>query len=214
MAASKIVVASLPLLVVAACAGPATTSAQVNYAETKTYVIDLPVGDAPFDTLAVSWVHRMDQPYVFIDHYGSYTETGTLIPVLLREMTAQGLEPSGPPFCLFYDDPAAFPAAELRSRACVPIRAPRSPLSPLNYEVLASRAVAYAFVSGPYPEVPRAYPKIIEFMAGMNWVVDGPIREIYIVQPSTANGPRELVCHVEIPAGPKSAPNTSEIGGI
>jgi len=210
---------ALPLLALLAltalaCVGPSATSSQTGFAEQRTFVPSLPVSHPPFDQIEVSWMQRLDQPYVYVDHYGSYTETGTHLPSLLREMRIQGIQADGPPFCLFYDDPAAIPAAELRSRACVPISTPRSPAAPLGYDVLPSRTVAYAFVSRPYPDVPRAYPKILEFMAGMNWVMAGPIRETYIVPPSSANGPREYLCEIQIPTQTKSAPNTAEIGGI
>ncbi len=207
---------ALAALTAAACFGPATMSSQTGFAEQRTFVPSLPVSHPPFDDISVSWIQRLDQPYVYVDHYGSYTETGAHLPSLLREMREQGLQmqTNSSPFCLFYDDPAAIPAAELRSRACIPISAPRSPLAPLGYDVLPSRTVAYAFVSGPYPDVPRAYPKIFEFMAGKNWVMGGPIREIYIVPPTSANGPREYLCEIQIPTRTKSAPNTAEIGGI
>lgn len=171
------------------------------------YVPDLPVSHPPFDTVdavQASWKQRMDVPYVFIEHFGSYASTGALIPTLKRELEAQGLEADGPPFGLFYDDPARTPVAELRSRACIPIRGPRAVLAPLEYEVLRSTTVAYAFVSGLYPEVPRAYPGVFAYMERMDWERAGPIREIYLVPPGERPEPEALVCEIQIPARPRS----------
>jgi DNA gyrase inhibitor GyrI len=165
-----------------------------------TYVPDLPVSRPPFDEVHASWKQRLDQPYVFFEHFGSYTETGALIPALHRELLAQGLAPAGAPFCLFYDDPGKTAVAELRSRACIPITGPRSPLAPLRYEVLPSTTVAYAFVSGHYPDVPRAYPGVYAFMNRMGWVENGPIREIYLVPPGANPKPDALLCEVQVPA--------------
>ncbi|MEZ6020369.1 MAG: GyrI-like domain-containing protein [Planctomycetota bacterium] len=160
-------------------------------------------GGAPYDTVQASWKQRLDQPYVYLEHVGSYTETGTLLPALHRELAAQGLEPAGAPFCLFYDDPALVPAYQLRSRACVPIEGARSPQSPLAYDVLPSTTVAYAYTSGAYPDAPRAYPGIYRYMQLMNWVENGPIREIYLVPPGPGTPYSELVCEIQIPSAPR-----------
>ncbi|MEZ6004268.1 MAG: GyrI-like domain-containing protein [Planctomycetota bacterium] len=167
------------------------------------YVPDLPVAAPPYDTVQASWKQRLDQPYVYLEHVGSYTETGTLLPALHRELAAQGLEPAGAPFCLFYDDPALVPAYQLRSRACVPIEGARSPQSPLAYDVLPSTTVAYAYTSGAYPDAPRAYPGIYRYMQLMNWVENGPIREIYLVPPGPGTPYSELVCEIQIPSAPR-----------
>ncbi len=164
------------------------------------YVPDLPVSVPPYDRVHASWKQRLDQPYVFIEHVGSYTETGALIPILQREMLAQELEPAGPPFALFYDDPGVVEAERLRSRACIPIGGKRSPRMPLQYDVLASTTVAYALVSGPYPDVPRSYPGIYAYLERQGWAENGPIREVYLVPPSSVESWDELLTEVQIPA--------------
>jgi effector-binding domain-containing protein len=199
----SLALAALSLGAVAACTGP-PTNAQVGVdppAAFKTFTPDLPTSHPPYDEFYASWVLRSDTPYVYMEHYGSYTTTGAHLPALMREMRVQGIEASGPPFCLFYDDPAVVPRDQLVSRACVPIDTPRSPRSPLRYDVLPSKNVVYAFVSGPYPDVPRAYPKLLDHMAQLNpnWVVDGPIRETYLVPPSQAARPEDYLCWIEVP---------------
>ncbi len=169
------------------------------------YMPDLPVGAPPYTTVHASWKQRLDQPYVYIEHIGSYTETGALIPAVHRELLAQGMEADGAPFGLYYDDPASVPSSQLRSRACVPIKGLRSPQSPLAYEVLPSTTVAYAYVSGPYPEVPRAYPRVYQFLNTMNWVENGPIREIYLVAPLPGVPAEDLITEIQIPGAPGAA---------
>ena len=184
------------------------------FAEQRTFVPSLRVSHPPYDEFHAAWMQRLDQPYVYVDHYGSYTQTGAHIPSLLREKKVQGLEDDGPPFCLFYDDPASVPTAELRSRACVPIRSARSPRTPLSYDVLPSTTVAYAFVSGPYPDVSKAYPHMFEFMAGQNWVAAGPVREIYYVPPSSVDHPSEALTESLVPVGrPLWAGSADQRGG-
>ena len=203
--------ATLLVSALMACAGPGSTQAnvpghgviQVPQNGVK-YTPDLPINAAPYQEVHASWKQRLDQPYIYLEHVGSYTETGTLIPALHRELAAQGLEASGAPFCLFYDDPALVPPASLRSRACLPISGPRSPRSPLAYDVLPSTTVAYAYAAGPYTEAPRMYPGIYRFMAHLNWVENGPIREIYLVPPTAGVSPDQLICEVQIPAAPRA----------
>jgi len=168
-----------------------------------TYVPDLPISHPPYDRIQASWKQRLDVPYVYLEHRGPYSGTGALIPVVHRELAAQGLEPDGPPFGLFYDDPAATPAAALRSRACIPIRGRRAVHAPLGYEVLPSTTVGYAIVSGAYPEAPRAYPGIFAYLDRMSWERDGPIREIYLVPPGESPDPAHLLCEIQVPARPR-----------
>jgi effector-binding domain-containing protein len=160
---------------------------------------DLPISRPPFDRVKASWKDRMEVPYAYLEHRGTYAETGALIPALLRELAAQGLEPDGAPFALFYDDPGRTPAGQLRSRACVPVRGRPRILAPLRFEVLPSRTVAYAFASGAYPEVPRAYPGLLRYAEGMNWQPAGPIRETYLVAPGPGVRMEELLTEIQVP---------------
>lgn len=165
----------------------------------RTYATLIPVSHPPFDEFHANWMQRLDQPYVFIDCYGHYGDATSHIPMILREAAAQGLEVSGAPFALFYDDPAETPVAELRSRVCLPISGPAAPKAPLAYDVLPSQAVVHAYVTGPYPDAPTAYPKLLEYMRQIRKAPAGPIREIYIVQPAAAETTRDLLCEIQIP---------------
>lgn len=184
------------------CAGgaDAETQAQALVQPGLRYQIDLPVSHPPFDTFHASWRVRLEEGYVFLEHYGSYADTGAHIPALLREMRVQGIEPTGAPFCLYYSDPATTARDRLYSRACVPIAGVRSPRTPLDYDVLPPVSVAYAYVSGPYPDVPRAYPRLSDWMSKLNWTLDGPILARYIVPPSTAASNGDYLCEIQMPA--------------
>lgn len=161
---------------------------------------DLPVGRAPFDELEVSWKQRIAQPYVYLEHRGSYTGTGALIPTLQEAMIREGVEPAGAPFALYYDDPGKVPVARLRSRACIPVAGPRVERAGFRRDVLPSTTVVYGFVGGPYPEVPRAYPRLYAYLERMNWVENGPVLERYLVAPGEVASFDELVTEVQIPA--------------
>ncbi|MEE2941471.1 MAG: GyrI-like domain-containing protein [Planctomycetota bacterium] len=195
-----LMLAAIPWLA-SGCAGgaDADTQAEALVQPGLRYQIDLPVSHPPYDTFHASWRVRLEEGYVFLEHYGSYTDTGAHIPALLREMRVQGIEPTGAPFCLFYSDPATTSRDRLYSRACVPIAGVRSPRTPLDYDVLPPVSVAYAYVSGPYPDVPRAYPRLSEWMGRLNWTLDGPILARYIVPPTQAASTGDYLCEIQMP---------------
>ncbi len=160
---------------------------------------DLPISAPPFSNVEANWKQRIDQPYVFVEFVGSYTETGRLLPMVHRAMQAQGIDPAGPPFALYYDDPGVTPIERLRSRACVPVEDRVSVSGDLAFDLLPSTTVVYAFASGAYPEVPRAYPEMYRYMAESGWVENGPIRETYLVAPNVAQGFENLLTEIQIP---------------
>src|SRR6187397_2374181 len=93
------------VLLAAACAAP-TPQAAPPSAPAPAVATDLSVARAPFEVVDANWKHRLDQPYVYLERTGSYTEVGKLLSEVIAAMAVQGLEPSGPPFALYYDDPA------------------------------------------------------------------------------------------------------------
>jgi DNA gyrase inhibitor GyrI len=198
----------LPLAIFAACTAPAGEPQAISSATPAVQAseirasLDLPVSEPPYDAVHANYKERLDQPYVFLEIHGSYTETARELARVRAELTALGVEPSGPPFALFYDDPGHTPVAALRSRACIPVATEVAPKSPFAFDILPSATVAYAYVGGAYPDVPRAYPGIYAFMTKMHWVENGPIRESYLVPPSSVTNWSSLVCEVQIPVAP------------
>jgi AraC family transcriptional regulator len=181
-------------------AGCAATTAHQRPDATEALQTDLALSLAPFEHVEANWKQRLDQPYVYIELRGSYTEIGRTLERVDQALRAQAIEPSGPPFALYYDDPGQVAASELRSRACFPVSQRVDARAPLAFDVLPGTTVVYAYVAGPYPEVPRAYPGIYGYLAHMHWREAGPIREIYLVNPATVQSYDQLVTEVQIPA--------------
>lgn len=161
---------------------------------------DIPVSVAPFEDVAVNWKQRMARPYAFIEARGSYTGIGALLQEVSRLAAEQELPVDGPPFALYYDDPGSVPVSELRMRACLPLERPGNSREPLAESLLEDATVVYAFVGGPYPEVPRSYPALYRYMDELGWQEAGPIREVYMVNPATVADYAELVTEVQVPA--------------
>lgn len=189
--------------ILAACAvgdgpgSPASGSAgEPLQIETPDLALTLP----PYSDVHANWKQRLDQPYVFVDWVGSYTRIGEALAQADKLVREQGFEPSGPPFALYYDDPGHVDMAALRARACFPIDRVVTPRAPLKFDQLESTTVVYAFVAGPYPEVPRSYPGLFEYMRSLAWSENGPIRETYLVDPGKVSDWNQLVTEVQIPA--------------
>ncbi len=163
---------------------------------------DLRIGEFPFEGLEVNWKHRLDQPFVFVETLGDPQTFGDVLDRMLTATIAQGIEPAGAPFGMFYANPLDPPEGGLRMRACLPVGPGTLAEKPLRYEVLPSTVVVYAFVAGPYPEVPLAYDGLFEFIEGMGWRPTGPSREVYYVSPALVSDLSLLVTEVQIPAGP------------
>jgi effector-binding domain-containing protein len=168
-----------------------------------TYTPDLPISRAPFEVVHANYKERLEQPYAFVELRGSYVETGRALPALHDRIRAAGLEPSGPPFGLYFDDPGRVPVAELRSRACIPLAGVPDAGADVQFDLLPRAHVVYAVVAGPYPEAPRAYPGLYRYLTSMGWVEAGPIREIYLVPPSEVGSFDALLCEIQIPAAPR-----------
>ena len=192
----------LPLLLLAGCSASSTTTGTTAPTSQgpNTFVADLPIARAPFRDVLVYWKQRLDQPYVFVEARGSYTNVGRSLERVFALAASAGIEPTGAPFALYYDDPGKVAVDALRLRACLPVAKPVEARGELGYDVLESTTVAYAFVAGPYPEVPRSYPALFAYLARMDWVENGPIREIYLVNPGEVQDFAELVTEVQVPA--------------
>lgn len=193
------------LLLITACATVETSADTTADSSGTTWVYnsDLPVSHPPFEKVHCNWKDRLDQGYVYLDHRGPYSGTGALLPEVHRLLALQGIQPSGPPFALYYDDPKSVDPARLRSRACVPVESWTRATSPLSADTLASRTVAYTVASGPYPQVPMCYRGLFRYMDKMNWTLAGPIREIYMVPPSEVASYELLLCEVQAPVARK-----------
>jgi AraC family transcriptional regulator len=163
---------------------------------------DVAIARPPYHSVATEWKERLDQPYVFLELVGPYSDTGRFLGELRSHLEAQGLRASGAPFALFYDDPLRVAPENCRSRLCVPVETQVAVGAPLGFAVLPGVRVVYALVSGPYNSVSAAYPAMFDVLRTRNWVLDGPIREIYLVDPTRVASFDELVTEIQMPWRP------------
>lgn len=199
--ASILVLASL----LAACHAPGAarpTTASAELSEAVRADLDLPVAEPPYRDVRANWKERLEETYAYVELRGSYTETARALGGLFQALSSASVTPTGVPFALYYDDPAHTSVAELRSRACVPVPADAKLAAPYAVDVLPSAPVVYAYVGGPYGDVPRAYPGIYAYLKKLGWAEAGPLRECYLVSPGSVSDYSRLVTEVQIPGQP------------
>ncbi|MSR63215.1 MAG: GyrI-like domain-containing protein [Planctomycetes bacterium] len=148
-----------------------------------------------------NWKERMAQPYVFVEHTGDYRKLGDAMRTLLTLAQESGVERSGAPFALFFDDPGHVPLERLRARACLPVKQSPDHLEGLRFEILPRAMVVYARVAGAYTEVSRSYQALFVYLRELGWQSSGPIREVYLVNPADVVGYDQLETEVQIPWG-------------
>jgi DNA gyrase inhibitor GyrI len=181
-----------------ACQSPAGPNEGSSTWSAGASLPDVPLSLAPFENVHVNYKQRLSEPYIFLEHRGDYRQAGARIAELLAAARSQDAPIQGAPFILYFDDPAVTPVDELEARICIAIANDFMARQPLFMDMLPGVMVAYAAVAGPFPEVPRAYPGILAFLAGRNWQPRPPIREIYLVSPAD-HLPADLVTEVQIP---------------
>jgi len=168
-------------------------------ARTPGHSPDVALSRPPYDQVHVDWKQRVEQPYIYLELLGDTREAGRWIPLLVEHAAKQNAPVSGPPFGLYFDDPARTPVAERRARICLPVAAQLSVASPLGFAVLPAANVAYARVSGAYPDVMHSHAGVFGYMRERGWALDGPVRETYLVNPATVRGHEELITEVQVP---------------
>ena len=183
-----------PLLMLAACTATAPPSALERDAVTRTpaelaRAAGVALTTAPRGEVNAQWKERLSQPYVFLEHRGARRDFGQTMRRLLELARRAGVGSGGSPFGLF-DERAP-------SRACLPVAAPPEKAA-LSYDVLPAAMVAYAVVTGAYPEVPRSYAGIEDWMAGRGWSRRGAVREVYLVNPAEVADYADLATEVQI----------------
>lgn len=134
-------------------------------------------------------------------HKGSYFEIARAFDKLGATLASRGLFAQGGHMVgVYYDDPAAFAAADLASHAGfeLPVAAPVAP--PLEEVRLAAGPHAVLTYTGPYSGLPAAYDQLYR-----NWLptsgrqpADSPMFEVYLNSPLDT-APEALVTEICMP---------------
>ncbi len=115
----------------------------------------------------------------FIEHRGSYSAIYDAMRELKEWIDKNGIEQSGYPFCLYYDNPTETPADELRSDACIPVSKPFQPEGKFQMKELQEVLVAETRHTGPPEQFARTYGPFLEGLLNSGYQLLGPAREYY-----------------------------------
>ena len=163
---------------------------------------DVTITAPPFEIVHVQWKEALDTPYVYLAEKGDYADAVRYVGTLMQHLESQGIRSSGPPFALYFDDPLEVPVEERRFQVAVPVEGMTAVTAPLGFSVLPTRNLLYSRVSGAYPDVDQAYPQMFQYMRDRSWVLDGPIRQILMIDPASVATFNELLSEVQMPFRP------------
>lgn len=156
---------------------------------------------AELDPLAsATWKECLPETYLFLERVGSPTRTGDVMRQLFGTVQSSGVDVIGAPFSLFYGD-SDLPSGQMRVRVCVPVEPGTRPTGDLRVDRLPTRMVVFKQQRGSYAQAHEAMPSILEYMQARNWEQNGPVREIYLVNPGEVANVDQLVAEVQVPWG-------------
>jgi len=124
----------------------------------------------------------------YLELRGPYAGVGEAMKSLKAWIDAKGVEQSGYPFCLFYDNPLETPEAELRSEACIPVSGSFRPEGEVRVKELDETEVAETRHSGLPDDFHRTYGPFLEGLLNSGYELIGPSREYYMTV-AEAKGP-------------------------
>lgn len=138
--------------------------------------------------LPINFVTLPDLFCAAVAHRGSYLEIGKAFEQISIYAGTRGLiGPQTRMFGVYYDDPSAVPAAELRSEACLTVPPATELSAPAHGLTIAGGRYVTALHTGPYAELEKAY----QWLFG-DWLPasghepdDKPCLEEYLNDPRT-----------------------------
>lgn len=145
------------------------------------------------------WKERLDESYAYTQIVGDRRAVLAEVARLHGDLLRSDAAISGPPFVLRPADGAA--SASETVRVCFPIDASQAVPEGLAVDVLPASMVVYARVAGRYDTEVVDPSDLFSFAARMNWRVAGPMREIFLVPPRSADV-ESLVREIQIPTCP------------
>ena len=124
----------------------------------------------------------------YVELKGPYSGIGDSMRQLKSWIDVKGIEQSGYPFCLFYDNPTETPAESLRSEACIPVGKEFVPEGEFKVKELGEVQVAETRHEGPPEAFAMTYGPFLEGLLKSGYRIVGPARE-YFMSASDVKGP-------------------------
>ena len=132
-----------------------------------------------------------------IEEWG-FDKIGAIFGELYGWISKKNIELSGPPFGIYYDDPAEVAPEKCRYEICTPIKGGVEGDERVKIKEIPETEVASITHKGPYSQVGSAWQKISEWIMREGYQFAGAGREIYLNAPETTPE-EELLTEIQIP---------------
>ncbi len=133
---------------------------------------------------------------LYFEHTGSYDQIGTALAKLAEYATPKGI--TGNMVGIYLDDPEIVRAESLRSEIGIVVPYGLMPDSGYGIQEIPARKVVYAIIKGPYADIAKEYPYIMEWMGKKGYKMNAPMTEIYL-EAGPNVPPAQLVTEVQFP---------------
>ena len=134
----------------------------------------------------------------YIAHVGPYGEVGPLFAEIAGWLAGKGLQISGPPFGIYYDNPEVVPAEKLRCEVGFPFIGETQGEGRIKVKKIPGREVLSGIHKGPYREVGPVYEALTRHAVKKGYSIVGAPVEIYLNAPGEVPE-SELLTEVQIP---------------
>lgn len=134
---------------------------------------------------------------------GNYTDISDLIPEVFEYVDTNNIQIQGPPVYLCHETSAeAVEQANAEGTADLEVAVPIAGDVPTTEEYqcydIPGGKMAKIVHTGPYETVGETYEKLFHWLTQHNYQVTGPLREVYISDPSEV-APEELLTEIYAP---------------
>jgi len=140
--------------------------------------------------------------YAALECTGSYAQFGAKMGELMQELGKQKIDAEGGPMAIYWNSSAQVKEEELKWEIGIPVAADTQVEVPLKKKEYKFDLVVETFYKGPYGSAGQAYGPIMEFIAKNGYMVNGPISESYMDDPSTVK-PEECRTLIVVPVAKK-----------
>jgi len=130
---------------------------------------------------------------------GPYDKVGPLFEELFEWLKKKGIEPSGPSFGIYYDDPEKTPPEKCRYEIGFPIDKDIEGDERVEIKTYSPVEVATILHQGPYSTIGEKWGEICQWVEREGYEWAGPGREVYIKCPGTVSSEQELLTEIQIP---------------
>ncbi|MDD2890964.1 MAG: GyrI-like domain-containing protein [bacterium] len=140
---------------------------------------------------------------LFVEKQGNFSDIGNAMGMLFQYAGANGIQYTGAPFGVYYDDPKKVAPEKCRYDVCVPIAPVADSIAgkitgDIKIKEIPAVEVAFLVHKGAYNKVGPAWGGLYKWIFKNGYKPDGPGREFYLNSPQEV--PEDsLLTEIQIP---------------